>query len=377
MNVNPTLKKEGIRVIGQLNTREIHKIASNISKKMAETFSDHNINEQDLFASLSTLNMFIAEMPEQTSVAKYYYKNNAIYFSSSMDLSDLNIPAVHECLHFIQEQKNSRGRLLRFGLYDLRGPFHHGMAINEASVQHMASIAMGSELDTVKYYNMELSTESPDFYPIITALLNEMTYFTGTYALYHSTLYSDDIFKNTFIAKSSSKVYSQIETNFDLILSYESLLSQEVEKLSLFSNDVENINKIKKTNAKIEGYKKIIQQKTLETQNLIINNCFDSSFNSIKNMEDISNFELSLQTFRNVMINTKDYTFFDSYCKQIVPKLDEKREFILKYGNILTLDSITKELSRVEEQTYGFRFFKKLFHKLKLLIEDALREKEL
>ena len=77
------------------------------------------------------------------------------------------------------------------------------------------------------------------------------------------------------------------------------------------------------------------------------------------------------------MINTKDYTFFDSYCKQIVPKLDEKREFILKYGNILTLDSITKELSRVEEQTYGFRFFKKLFHKLKLLIEDALREKEL
>ena len=59
--------------------------------------------------------------------------------------------------------------------------------------------------DNVKYYNMELSTESPDYYPLQTALLNEMIYFTGTYPLYHSTLYSNDIFKNTFIAKSSSK----------------------------------------------------------------------------------------------------------------------------------------------------------------------------
>ena len=94
-------------------------------------------------------------------------------------------------------------------------------------------------------------------------------------------------------------------------------------------------------------------------------------------MEDVSNFELSLQTFKNVMINTKDYAFYDNFCSQIVEKLDEKREFILKYGNILTLESITKELTKVEEHTYGFQFFKKLFHKLKLIIEDALREKEL
>ena len=377
MSINPTLRKEGIRVIGQLNTREINKIASNIAKKIAEKFSEHDINEQVLLASLSTLNMYIAEMPEQTSIAKYYYKNNSIYFSSGMNICDINIPALHECLHFIQERKNDKGKLLRFGLYDLTGAFHHGMAINEAAVQHMASVAMDSPLDTVKYYNMELSTESPDFYPIITALLNEMTYFTGTYALYHSTLYSDDIFKNTFIAKSNSRVYSKIETNFDLILSYESLLSQEVEKLSLYSDDVENINKIKKINSKIESYKKIILEKTMETQNLIISNCFDSSFNSIKTLEDISNFELNLQTFKSVMINTKDYDFYRNYCKEITPKLDSKRDFILKYGNILTTESITKELSRVEEQTYGFSFFKKLFHKLKLLIEDALREKEL
>lgn len=58
-------------------------------------------------------------------------------------------------------------------------------------------------------------------------------------------------------------------------------------------------------------------------------------------------------------------------------KLEEKREFILKYGNILTLDSLTNELANVEEKTFGFQFFKRLFNKLKLLIEEAVRKKEI
>lgn len=377
MSINSTLRKEGIRVIGQVKEQEINKIASNISSKLATAFSEHSLNETDLFNELSRLNMYIAEMPDDTAVAKYFYKNNSIYFNSTVDLSEINTLAVHECLHYMQESKNKHGRLLRLGLYNMEGLFYHGMAINEAAVQLMASIATGTPKDDVKYYNMELTTESPDYYPILTALLNEMIYFTGSYPLFHSTLYSNDVFKNTFALKSSYKVYAEIEKNFDLILSYETLLSNEIASLAEYSNDVDNISYIKKINSRIDDYKKIILEKTIETQNLIISNCFTSEFNSIKTMEDASNFELSLQTFRNVMINTKDYDFFDNYCADIVEKLGEKREFILKYGNILTIDSITKELSRVEEHTYGFQFFRKLFHKLKLIIEDALREKEL
>ena len=377
MSIDSALKKEGIRVIGQLNTQQINKIALDISNKIATAFSEHSISQRDLCDAIANLNMYIAEMPKDTAVAKYFYKNNSIYFSNTMDLSDLNTLAVHECLHFMQELKSKHGRLLRLGLYDLTGPIHHGMAINEAAVQLMASVATGSQTDTVKYYNMNLSTESPDFYPILTALLNEMIYFTGSYPLYHSTLYSNDVFKNTFAAKSSYKTYSQIENNFELILTYESLLSKEINKLAECSEGIDNIPKVKKINSRIDDFKKIILEKTIETQNIIISNCFNAEFNSIKTMEDISNFELSLQTFKSVMINTKDYTFYDNFCSQIVEKLDEKREFILKYGNILTLESITKELTKVQEHTYGFQFFKKLFHKLKLIVEDALREKEL
>ena len=172
MNIDSVLKKEGIRVIGQLNNVEMNKIASNISSKIANAFSEHNISQRDLYDEISRLNMFIAEMPEDTAVAKYFYKNNSIYFSSTMDLSNLNDLAVHECLHYMQELKNKNGKLLRLGLYNLDGVVRHGMALNEAAVQHMASVATGSKIDTVKYYNMTLNTESPDFYPILTALLN-------------------------------------------------------------------------------------------------------------------------------------------------------------------------------------------------------------
>ena len=47
MSINSTLRKEGINVIGKLNTLEINKIASNISEKICLAFPEHNINKSD------------------------------------------------------------------------------------------------------------------------------------------------------------------------------------------------------------------------------------------------------------------------------------------------------------------------------------------
>jgi len=375
MSINSALKKEGIRVVGKLNTLEVNKIATIISTSIANAFPEHNINQNDLFISIARLNMYIAEMPKDMAMAKYFYKNNSIYFSKNMNLDDLNTLAVHECLHFMQELKNSRGKVVRLGLYNLQTG--NGMAINEAAVQHMASVATNSNIDNVKYYNMELSTISPDFYPIQTALLNEMIYFTGSYALYHSTFYSNDVFKNTFIAKSSAKTYSKIEKNFDLIFEYESLLSNETHKLALYSNITEKDEiKKQKINEKIDTIKKIIFEKTLETQNIILQSCFETEFNSIRNVEDIKTFREHLYNFKNELIYAENYNYFNEFYIDMTNRLEEKQEFIEKYGNILTIESITTELTSVRENTYGFQFFKTLFAKLKLLFEEFVREKD-
>lgn len=376
MSIESTLKNEGITILGKLNTMEVNKIAANISEKITATFPEHNIDQKDLFIAISRLDMYIADMPNDMAMAKYFYKNNSIYFSKKMDLEDLNTLAIHECLHFIQEVKNKHGKLLRLGLYDMEGFKNNGMALNEAAVQHMASIATGTKKDTVKYYNMELSTESPDFYPLQTALLNEMIYFTGTYALYHSTLYSDDIFKNTFIAKTSKKVYERIEQNFDLICQYETLLSNESYNLSVSSANYKNVNKIRNINERIENIKQIIFEKTLETQNIILVSCFNTELNFIRSVEDVDEFKNKLYNFKDVLIDTENYNFYNEFSMHMLKLADEKKEFILKYGNILTNDSISNELASVEQHTYGYQFFKRLFSKLKLLAEEAFRQKE-
>ncbi len=124
MSIAADLKKEGIQVIGKLNTLEVNKIASNISEKICTAFPEHNIRQSDLFISIARLNMYIAEMPNDMAIAKYFYKNNAIYFSKNMNLTDLNTVAVHECLHFMQELKNKHGKLLRLGLYNMETAAH-------------------------------------------------------------------------------------------------------------------------------------------------------------------------------------------------------------------------------------------------------------
>lgn len=376
MSINSTLKKEGIKVVNKLNTLEVNRIASNISEKICSAFPEHSINQSDLFISIARLNMYIAEIPaSDLAVAKYFYKNNSIYFSKDMDLENLNTLAVHECIHFMQEIKGKNGKLLRLGLYNLENRHNSGMALNEAAVQLMASIATNSAIDNVKYYNMDISTESPLFYPIQTTLIKQMVYFTGSYPLFHSTFCSNDVFKNTFIAKSSLKAYSDIIYNLDLLVDYESQLNNASYELSTSSEET-SLNKVKKLNSKISALKEIILKKTLETQNIIIKNCFTSEYNLIRNLEDIKEFQVKLYNFKHLLISNENYNFFDTFYSEMISKLDEKREYIDKYG-IVNNFNIETNISIIEEETYGFKFFKKLFEKIKLLFEEKIRQKNL
>ena len=376
MSINSILKKEGITVINPLNTLEINKIASKIAEILCSNFPEHNLNKSDLFISISRLNMYIAKMPNDQARAKYFYKNSSIYFSEDMDLEDLNTLAVHECIHFLQQLKDKRGRVTRLGLYKLAGK-SCGMGINEAAVQLMASRATNSKLDTVLYYNMNLTTESPDYYPLETAIVRELTYFTGTYPLFHSVLYSNDVFKNTIIAKSDEKTYSQIEYNLDLLINYQEELSLAMYNLKNCAETEVSLNKIKNLSRRIEALKGVIFRITLELQNTIIYNFFTKEFDYIRDLESLKAFQEHLYNFKDYLINTDGYNFYNQFYCDMMNKLEEKRELIKKYGNLTLFEESNKNLILLENSTYGIDFFKKLFKKLKLIAEEKIRVKNI
>ena len=372
MGIESTLLREGITNIEKLNTREINRIAKNISKTLSETFSDHNLSQSDLFIAICRLNMYRADFSDNAK-AKYFYKNSSIYFDRAIDFNHIDTIALHECLHYIQEYRNEAGRVVKMGLYDLKR--HSGMALNEAAVQHMASIANQAEPDSVKYYNLELTTESPDFYPIETALLNQMMYFTGSYALYHSAIFSSDVFKNTFIAKTDAKIYATIEKNIENILEYENNLSIASLKLTNIKDDLSNISKIRKINSVIDDLKSIIVEKTIETQNLIFENGFRYEFNNIRTLKDVKSMKLHLYNFKPLLIQTDSYSRFDEFYTELSNELEDKKMYIKEHGEISFLDE-ENALSTLDGKSNAFALFKSVIHKIKLLFEEKIREKD-
>lgn len=337
MNIQSELRKEGIEVIKQLNTLKVNSIATNIAQKLVDTFPEQNIDYHELFMKLCRLNMYIAKIPNGVA-AKYYYKNSSIYFSESTDLDNLNDVAIHECIHYLQADINSKNKLVKLGLCDFTDIKLSGMALNEAAVQLMAMKCVKSKFDTVKYFDIELPSNSPDYYALECNLVRQMAYITGEYVLYNSTLYGNDNFKNKFITLTSKEDFEVIKNNINTIMYMEDQLHSILEKIQ--SSEVvtpETARLMKKSNK----IKETIKKGFLITQNRIFTSFFDNLFESLYSPKSMENFRNALYTYRNFIGVTDDYTFFNDYYITKMAGLEAK------YNNVpntpLALVPIKKE----------------------------------
>jgi len=369
MNIEKTLEKEGIEIVNSLTPLEINKIANTISNKLCGAFPEHNLNPDKLCKAISHLNMYIAKFPTNDSVAKYFYKNNSIYFSDKIDLTDINTLALHECIHFIQEIKNPSNKLIRLGLYKISNS-NKGMAINEAAVQYMASIATKCENESVKYYGMDFNTVSTDYYPIQTALISQIAYFTGTYPLFHSTVFSDDIFENTVIAQSNKTFYNTVCKNMDLLVHLEEQLARKAYELFTLGEKASD-SKVNKIHEKQERIKKLILDTTISTQNLILINFANSELDKVETIDNAKEFRKKLYDFKDYIINCPDYNFYNEFYVEMINKVTQRRELI-ENGEFVS----NKELALIDTSKDPLYLIRTLFSKLRLLIEDTFREKE-
>lgn len=361
MSTNSRLKKEGIEIVEQLDTLKVNTIAISIASKLCLAFPEHNLNKSELFTSLSRINMYIAKMPEDSAGAKYFYKNNSIYFNKEYDLDEMAKLAMHECIHYIQEFRDANNNLVKMGLYNCT--FNSGLGINEASVQLMASEANMCPSTSETYYNVSLNTISPNYYPLECALVNQMAYFTGTYPLFHSTLNSNDVFKNTFILKSNKRAYNTIVKNIDLLLAYEN-------DLNYFASELQYANKvseIKLLNKLIASKKDSITSIFFKTQNLIIESCFISEFNNIRNLEDVKEYKNKLYNFKNIMGSNENYTFYNEFYRKIMESLEKKKEQIEQFGEINLFETSENSLVLVDNTKRALSFVSTFFVKVKKL----------
>ena len=355
------LKKEGIEIIEQLDTLKVNTIANNIASKLCNAFPEHNLNKSVLFESLARLNMYVAKMPADSSGAKYSYKDSSIFFNETSDIDEMSALAVHECIHCIQELRDNKNNIIKLGLYTPSS--NSGLAINEASVQLMASEANKMDIQTETYYGITLNTISPNYYPLQCALLNQISYFTGTYPLYHSTLNSNDVFKNTLTLKTDKKAYSVILKNFDKLLALENNLNYYASELQY----TDKLSSIRLLNKLINETKEDIKSLFFMTQNLILHKCFKNEFNSIRNLEDIKTFNSKLYNYKNLIGFADEYTYYNEFYRNMMEVIEEKKSYIEKYGEINLFESINTGLMLVDNTKNAFSFINTFINKLKKL----------
>lgn len=363
MSIKSKLKKEGIQVIEKLDTQKTNKISINVASRLCLAFPEHNFNRSDLFESISRISMYVAKMPEDSSGAKYLLKNNSIYFNKDLSLDEMSNLAMHECIHFIQHLYTSDNNTTNIGLYNLAS--NSGIALNEAAVQLMAAEANFSEVTSETYYGISIRTISPDYYPLECTLMRELSYFTGTYPLYHSVLYGNDIFKNTLILKSNKKNYNTIVKNFDTILSLESNLDFYIQELQSANSP----RAIKSLNNIINNVKKDISNTFFKTQNLILESCFKSEFNNIRNLDDIKAFNRKLYNFKNLIGFSDTYTFYNEFYIKMMNLVQKKRTYIEKYGELNLFEDVNRSLMIVDNSKNLLSLVNKFITKAKKLVK--------
>ncbi len=349
MSIEQDLKKEGIEVIQKIDTLTVNSIAKNVAEKLVSNFPEQNLNYDDLFIKLSRIDMYFAKLPEDLSTAKYYYKNSSIYFNENTNPDDINIQAVHECIHCLQELKDTNGNLLTLGLCDFSNRSLPGMALNEAAVQTMSCKALNIKNDIVKYFDITFPTCSPSYYALECNLVAQMAYITGDYALFNSTIYSNNSFESQFISLTNKEAYQKIERNIDSIMYLEDSIAMKNNELA----NTDKLNKINSISKDIEKIRNRIKKLFIKTQNLILTSYFDSTFNLIQNLEQVETYRRKLYNYQNYIGITDNYTFFNEYYIKKMAALE------IRYNQL--------ENSFVPVPIKN-TFFSHLFQKLKKLI---------
>ena len=359
-------KLHGISNITEISAKDRHTISKKAVDLIYPVVSEFKISKEMLFNSLGKSNMYLADF-DDLSMGKYDYTTNSIYFSNDLDISNLDSSVIHEILHFFQAELTEDNFLIRMGLFKPSKLFRpeKGLGLNEASVQYIASTIVKEIPDHVKYYELELTTPSSNYYPIETAIIRQMCFFTGTYPLFFSTLFSTDLFEKTFKTITSEENYNYIEEKLTYIVQLQDKLSDvystihthnqaESKKISVLNNITNLKNKLRET--------------VLDVQKIIYTSAFANELDKIETVQDIVNMKTLISNFENYIINYEGDYSFEQFKDKINIELNNKLALIEAYGNYSFALKARKDILNLPK-IYSQSFIKTFFSKIKLLID--------
>lgn len=362
------LEKYGIYNIQQVDTLTTNKFYAKLSKSLEKIFNTYSMESDNLFIKLSGINMFYSDFEEEHVKAKYIPDYKGIFIKPDIDIENLDSSVIHEAIHFLQSSFDEKDNLVSMGLID--GNKH--VALNEAATQLIASTSSNEKPSSVTYFDLYFSSPSPNYYPLETAILKQMLFFTGSFPLFHSGLLGNNIFKETFKTITSENVFNYISLELDNLVKYQDNLAKLYQKK--LKQNISNFRK-KYLDKKITIVKTNIQNTVLNLQDAIYQNCFNNLLNKIESLSDCEDIRAQISNFENILIQKENDFSFNNYVAFANSVIQEKEKQIVLYNAVLNDKFLIEESTYLPIANTPMFFAKNVINKLKLIFDISIKSR--
>ena len=340
MNVEKKLSKLGIDVVREFTPREVRYVAEEVIESLVNTFPVLEEIYNELLIRLLNCKMYFANIKNDSNISNvnYVYENNSIYFSNSINFNKIDDVIIHECIHYMQDNRTDNGKLKKIGLCDFEELSTYGMGINEAAVQYIASKTVGNYLQTTNKNGIILKTISPNYYPFLTNLISQIIYLLGEEIIVKGTINCDEKFEDVFLNTFEEKANTIIK-KFDQIIDIRNKRNGEVvaENKEMLDNEIVSIY--------------------LETQDIIMKTYFDKICTRLNTIEEVDFYIEKFLNYKQLLGIEEEKRFnlndeYQKYKEGLLKKFDKRIMEISKERSKNTLSVIYN--NRL------YKFFKKI-----------------
>lgn len=321
MDTNRELKRYNINPIRELTRDEKEYIATETIKKIEAMIVEFDGNK--MYEHIINSKMFLAKIPNKYTDVNYIISMNAIYIKNEMAMKNIDEIMLHEIFHYIQcNAKNSleggmpeQMGLCKFDYYKIKG-----LAINEVAIQLIISIVFQNKKENTNYFGISVNAIHDKSFPILCALLQQITYILGYKDLLKSILENTDDFEKAFEEFAGEDSYTFLRNSFDKMMQARDFIAQE--RMTLKNNP--NHKKKKLIEKKIRIYTKEIQNHFLAVQRLCYKEYFKKLFKKVKNREDLTKLQGEIDKYHEHIGKVNNIDEFFLYIQKQIKKINRK-----------------------------------------------------
>ncbi len=337
MNIQRKLSKIGIEKIEELDKKDINYLAHFMANCMTRTFHVLDDSYNEILAKLLNCKMYYAKITENLAKVNYVYEDDCIYIDENVNIYEPNEQLFHELIHYLQVLKKNNGKIKQIGLCDFGDFSVNGLGLNEALVQYMSAKLMKKEKQTVNILGLNIKTISPESYPILTNLMEQLIYLLGEEQIILAGINVknnfDDLFYNTFEEKGN-----YIVKNFDKVLDLKNNL-MEAKEGTYKKETVENIEQT-------------LRNVYTDTQKILMTKYFDKMVTMLTSIEEVDFYSEKFLNYNKLLglieINKSEVLdFYEEYKEKIMTKFDKQLMKISKNKGKNTLSIYNNRVGRM------------------------------